>query len=109
VYGGKIIDDVHVLQRFVEYANGHETFTASNYIFGGSRLWEEETVFCGVEAGRGGGGGDEVFWWIGRGRGGGLDDILDDELLHCFQAQKGEEPPVSVKDAMQLHVSDDVN
>jgi len=35
VYGGKIIDDVDVLQRFVTYVNGHETFTVSNFIFGG--------------------------------------------------------------------------
>jgi len=89
VYGGKIIDDVHVLQRFVEYANGHETFTASNYIFGGSRLWEEETVFCGVEAGRGGGGGDEVFGGLGGGEEGVWTIYLTMSSCTVFRRRRG--------------------
>lgn len=34
-YGGRIIDDAEVLQRFGAYVNGHETFTVSNFILGG--------------------------------------------------------------------------
>jgi len=63
VYGGKIIDDVDVLQRFATYVNGHETFTVSNFIFGGDpdfgrRKW------CFI-AYKPGGGGEEMRYLVG--------------------------------------------
>lgn len=53
VWGGKTVDDVEVLRRFVRYATTRETFMVSNHIFGGDPQYGSKK-WCFVASKRGG-------------------------------------------------------